>query len=223
VVGKVTSVVFGLITIGTAIMVNSLRSLNLFDLFQILNAMLLPPMIVPMVLGVFIKRTPDWAGWSTVLAGFAGALVAKGLYSAVWVQSMLGLDRGLTPRELVDSQYIVISAVTWLVSVSWFLGSMRFWRRSAPEHRQRVEALFEDLHRPVDHMGEGGENQDAMQYRIVGLLSVTMGGFLLLCMAIPNGLRGRLCFLIIGGILMAMGLGFQRANRKQITLDATPD
>ncbi len=222
VIGKIITTAFGVITIGTALLVNSLRSLNLFDLFQILNAMLLPPMIVPMVLGVFIKRTPDWAGWSTVITGLACAVVAKGLYSAAWVQGVLGLDRVLTPREIVDSQYIVISTVTWAVSIAWFLGSMRFWRLAAPEHHQRVEALFEDLNRPVDHMAEGGENQDGMQYRIVGLLSLVMGCFLMLCMAIPNGLRGRLCFLVIGGILMAMGLGFRRANRKQITLDAKP-
>lgn len=220
VIGKVITTVFGVLTIGTALLVNSLRSLNLFDLFQILNAMLLPPMIVPMVLGVFIKRTPDWAGWSTVLAGFAGAVLAKSLYSAAWVQGVLGLDRVLTQREVVDSQFIVISAVTWVVSISWFLGSMRFWRLAAPEHRQRVDALFIDLHRPVDHMAEGGENQDGMQYRIVGLLSTVMGCFLMLCMAIPNGLRGRLCFLFIGGILVAMGLGFRRAYRKQMTSDA---
>lgn len=220
VVAKITTTIFGITIIGTGLVVNSLRSLNLFDLFQILNAMLLPPMIVPMVLGVFVRRTPDWAGWSTVLAGLAGAVLTKGLYSAAWVQGLLGLDRVLTSREVVDSQYIVISTVTWGVSVVWFLGTMLFWKRSTPEHRQRVEELFIDMHRPVDHIAEGGENQDGMQYRITSLLSLVMGGFLILCIAIPNGLRGRLCFLIIGGILVIMGLGFRWAYRKQVRADS---
>ncbi len=65
VVGKVVTAGFGILTIVIGLLVNSLRSLNLFDLLQLLNAMLLPPMIVPMVLGLIIKKTPDWSGWST--------------------------------------------------------------------------------------------------------------------------------------------------------------
>lgn len=219
IVGKITTTIFGLIAIATGLLVNSLRSLNLFDLFQILNAMLMPPMIVPMVMGMFVKRTPDWSGWSTVVVGLVAGVIGKGLYSAVWVQSLLGLDRVLTPRETVDSQFIMLSAITWGVSILWFLGTMTLWRRSLPEHRERVDALFRDLNRPVNHMAEGGENQDAMQYRIVGLLSLVMGGFVTLCIAIPNGLKGRLCFLVIGGTLVAMGLGFMRSYRRQRRAD----
>lgn len=218
-VGKLVTLTFGIITIGVGLAVNSLRTLNLFDLFQVLNAMLLPPMIVPMVLGIFYKHTPDWSGWSTVLAGFLAAVLTQSLYSAELVQSLLGLDRALTPREIVDSQFLFISSGTWGVSIAWFFATSFFWKKSAPEKRERINLLFDDLARPVNHLGEGGENQDAMQYRIVSVLALIVGGFLALGVLIPNPLSGRVTFLLIGGLLILMGIVFFRLSQRRA---ATP-
>jgi Na+/proline symporter len=215
-VGKLTTAAFGLLTVGVALMVNSLRTLNLFDLFQILNAMLLPPMIVPMVLGLVIKKTPDWSGWSTVLVGLGCAALSQALFDSALVASWLGLDRELTTREMVDSRFLFISIATWGGSTAWFLSSMVFWKSASPAHQTRVESLFEDLARPVDHMAEGGENQDAMQYRVIGWLCLVMGGFLLLCILIPNPPEGRWSFALIGGVLSLVGtLSLRSARRSQ--------
>jgi Na+/proline symporter len=218
VTGKLTTMVFGGLTIGIALMVNSLRSLNLFDLFQVLNAMLVPPMIVPMILGIFIKRTPAWSGWSTVLVGLLVSVVAKYSFDTVWVQHLLGVQRDLTPREIVDSQFLFISVITWSLSILWFLGTIPLWRSSSEAHHHRVDVLFDDLARPVDHMGEGGEDQDAMQFRITGVLCLILGGFLLLCIAIPNPLKGRLTFLFIGGVLTGLGALLWRIYRRKARL-----
>jgi len=214
VVGKLSTLALGVVTIGIGLMVNSLRTLNLFDLFQMLNALLMPPMIVPMVLGLVIKKTPDWSGWSTVLAGLLAGLAAKALYDASLVQSLLGLARPLTEREVVDSGFLYVSAATWGISALWFVGTKLFWSHSQPAHRERIHTLFQDLDRPVDHMAEGGENQDAMQYKIVGILCAATGVFMLLCILIPNPPSGRLCFLLIGGILGGMGWLFIRAWKR---------
>ena len=214
-VGKIVTALFGLITIGVGLAVNSLRELNLFDLFQILNAMLLPPMIVPMVLGIFFRHTPDWSGWSTVLAGLLAAVAAKALYSAEAVRQLFGISRDLNERELVDSQFLFISALTWGVSILWFFGTRFFWIRSSAEHRARVEALFDDLAKPVDHLGEGGEDQDNMQYRLVGTLALVVGGLVLLGVLIPNPVGGRLAFLFIGAMVSLLGWSLLRlANSR---------
>jgi Na+/proline symporter len=219
IVAKITTTCFGVITIVLGLLVNSMRSLNLFDLMQLLNAILLPPMIVPMVLGLVIKKTPGWSGWSTVLVGLLVTMAAQAMYTPHFVTGLLGLDRPLNQREINDSQFMVVSAVGWSASALWFLFSSLFWRQSSPLYREHIETLFDDLARPVDHLGEGGENQDSMQYQISGLLALVLGGALLLCMAIPNPLSGRLSFLAIGGILSAVGLGFMRAYRRQSRKD----
>lgn len=218
-VGKLVTAGFGLLTIGVALMVNSLRTLNLFDLFQILNAMLLPPMIVPMVLGLVIKKTPDWSGWSTVVVGLACAVLSQAAFDPRMAVSALGLDRELNARELVDSRFLFVSAATWGGSCLWFFFTMIFWKSAKPEHRKRIDALFEDLARPVNHLAEGGENQDAMQYRIIGWLCVVAGGFLLLCMLIPNPVHGRMSFALIGGTLTLVGVLCLRAARRSKALN----
>lgn len=221
-VGKLVTAGFGALTILIGLLVNSLRSLNLFDLLQLLNAMLLPPMIVPMVLGLIIKKTPDWSGWSTVLVGLLAAAVSSALYSPAFAGGLLGLSRDLTPREAIDSQFLIVSAATWGGSTLWFLATRAFWHQAKPGHRERIESLFGDLARPVDHLAEGGENQDAMQYRIIGLLSLVMGGFLLLCIGIPNPWWGRLSFLLIGGTLSLLGIAFVRVYRRLERTGAPP-
>ena len=212
--GKVATGCLGISAIAIGLLVNALRSLNLFDLLQILNALLLIPMVVPVALGLFIKRTPNWSGWSTVLVGMAVAIAANACYSPVFAQRLLGSARALNPREITDSQFILVSIVSFAASSLWFVSTGFFWRKAAPENRERIETLIADMARPVDHIAEGGENQDTVQYLIVGQLSVAAGGFLLLCAAIPNPLRGRLCFLLIGSILFAMGLSCFKAYRK---------
>ena len=206
IVGKITTVIFGLLIIVLGLGVNAWRTLNLFDLFQLLNAMLLPPMIVPMVLGMFIRRTPAWTGWSTVIAGLVSSSLAKTLFSPAIVQYFLDIDRPLTLREHVDAQFIFVGIISWLGATIWFFMTMPFWKSSSPAHHQRVNVLFDDLHRPINRIAEGGQDQDAMQFRIVGALCGVLGGFLLLCMVIPNPTRGRLAFLFVGGILFGLGL-----------------
>ena len=64
---------------------------------------------------------------------------------------------------------------------------------------------------------------DAVQtaiYKLLGLLCLVYGGFILLLMAIPNRLTGRFAFLFCGGIMSGVGwLLFSIGKRKE-QLDA---
>jgi len=66
--GKICTLAFGLIIIALALMVNMLRSTNLFDFVNQLAANLLTPLALPLIFGLFFKRTP---GWSAFFAGWA--------------------------------------------------------------------------------------------------------------------------------------------------------
>jgi solute:Na+ symporter, SSS family len=204
-VGKAVTVLFGVLMVGVGLAVNSLRSLNLFDFFQLFNAMVLPPMMVPMALGLIIKRTPPWSGWSTMLIGTTAAVIAKTLYTPELAQHALGYLRVLNVREVIDSQFIFVGVITFGVSTLWFLSTMFFYRGTRESDRQRVEALFVDFARPIDRVAEGDRDQDSIQYQIIGYLCMILGGFLLACMLIPNPLRGRMAFLFIGGTLSSLG------------------
>jgi SSS family solute:Na+ symporter len=215
-VGKATTIVLGVLMVILALSIDSMRTLNLFDFFQLFNAMVMPPMMVPMVMGIFVKRTPPWSGWTTVLVGIAAAALSKMVFSNELGQFLLGSATALTEREFIDGQFVFVGSITMGVSLAWYFGTMLFYRNSSAEHHERVEGLFKDMRTPVDHVAEGGLDQDAMQYLITGQLSLIVGGFLLLCALIPNPRSGWMAFLCIGGGMMLLGLLMRSIGKKKL-------
>lgn len=203
--GKVFTLIFGGLMILVALAFDSLREINLFDVFLLINSMVMLPSVVPVSLGTIIKRTPSWSGWSTVLVGMTAGALAKTAYSPALVQRMMGYATELSNREMVDSRYVFISTVVLAVSAGWFLFTMLFYKESKVEHHERVESFFKDMRTPIDHAKEDVRDQDAMQYRLVSIMCLVFGGFVLFGMLIPNPAYGRLAFLFVGGVIFALG------------------
>lgn len=214
-VGRITTVVFGGLTILVGLAFDALREINLFDVFLLLNAMVLLPSVVPVSLGTVIKRTPDWSGWSTVLAGFAAAGLAKAFYSSALVERVLGYATPFNARERVDMEFAFISIVVLVVSCAWFFFTMLFYDKAAPERRARTDAFFKDMRTPINAVTDPTEDQDHMQYQLIGLMCLVFGGATLLGALIPNPASGRIGFLFVGGVIGAFGLLFRHlAARK---------
>ena len=69
-----------------------------------------------------------------------------------------------------------------------------------------MDKFFQEMATPVDfEKEEGGPGSDNLQARTMGLLCLIYGGFVILLMAIPNSLTGRLCFGFCGGTMVAIG------------------
>jgi solute:Na+ symporter, SSS family len=204
--GKVFTVIFGILMIIIGLKVNEFRSMNLFDFLQKINAILLAPMGVPMILGLIVRRAPSWAGWSTVIVGMIVSISADQFYSAEVVQRLFGYESPLNARENIDTNFVFIGVATLVISSGWFMLTTLFYPRCPAAERERIDTLFADLARPIDRKAEGAEDQDIMQYQMIGGLSLAMGTFFLLCMLIPNEIHGRLAFGFIGGTIAGIGL-----------------
>jgi Na+/proline symporter len=215
--GKVFTGVFGAVIVAIGLTVDQLRTLNLFDLFQVLNAVVWLPSLVPAALGVIYKKTPGWSGWSTVLVGLTTAAIASSLYSPELLQNLLGDSEPLNNYENADGRFIFTSTIVLSATVGWFFLTTLFYKRSSESHKQQVEELFQDMATPIDHVAEGSVDQDAMQARMVGWISVVFGGMILLGMLIPNPPWGRACFLFVGGTLAFIGWLLLRSGRKAIS------
>lgn len=222
-VGKVATAAFGLIIIGICLGMETFRSLNLFDFAMVLGILLGGPMLVPMTLGLVIKRTPLWSGWSTILVGFVTSLTLKELcgmeyplaqHIADWMNWGI-----LTTREVNDLHTAVMAGTLTAVTAGWFFFTMLFYKKSKQSSVETVDAFFEDMNTPIDHAAEGTQNHDAMQYRVMGQLCMVYGGFLLLGMLIPGGMTGRLSFLFIGGVIIGIGgllyLGYLKRVKQE--------
>lgn len=222
--GRAASVVLTVVIVASALSVNAFRTLNLFDFFQIFNALVMSAIGVPMILGMLIRRTPPWSGWSTVVVGMAIAATAKALYSPEAVQHWLGDSTPLNPREIVDSQSLIISLSSFIGASLWFFATRFFYRPANATFHAQVDSLFADFKRPIDRAHGEGEDEDLMQYREVGRLCRILGGLLLAGALIPNPPAGRLGFVFIGGVILGLGLWFRAIeNRKRQRKDPLHD
>jgi Na+/proline symporter len=80
--GRIVTVIFGVLMIIVAVAFDEFREADLFDVFLLFNSMLFLPSILPVALGVLFKRTPGWSGWSTVMVSMATGALAKIFYTA---------------------------------------------------------------------------------------------------------------------------------------------
>jgi Na+/proline symporter len=203
--GKIATAVFGAIIVGMSLLVNSYRTSGLFDLMNQLAASLALPLMIPLVYGLFFQRTPGWSGWSTAAVGFVCSWVVSFYASPQWCMHWLGMNGPMSQREKVDFLLFATVLGTVLVSTLWFFSTTIFYRSASSIDRERIEVLFHHLRTPIDAVGEKLENLDGVMYRMIGTLCLVYGSFVLLLIAIPNTMRGRLCFVFCGGVIVATG------------------
>lgn len=218
VAGKICTLIFGVVIVAFALLVNRFRGTNLFDFVNQLAANLLIPMALPLILGLFYKRTPGWSAWSTALvAGAASWFLGRAVTPELF-QHWMGWERPLSADE---KTYLLLSVTTLggtvLVGSVWFFFTSIFYQEGSAAHRERVDAFFQNLETPVDKHGVQGVQTSI--YRLLGGLCLVYGGFILLLMLIPNSLVGRLCFLFCGGMIFAAGAVLHRLAKARAAQD----
>lgn len=220
IVGKISTLVFGAIIIVCALLINRFRTIGLFDLANQFAANLLMPLALPLIYGLFIKRTPAWSAWSTALVGGAASYILGATIKPELVERWMGWQKPLSPDERT---YLMLAATafgTVGVGTAWYFFTGLFYESSPPQHCERVETFFQNLRTPVDK--HGVEAVQTSIYRLMGGLCLVYGIFILLLMLIPNRFNGRLCFLFCGGIIFAVGMILLLRARARQRRSAVP-
>ena len=88
-VGRTFMLVYGVIWIGLGLAFEKAEGLELFDLLLKICAATVLPLTVPLFLGIFFKKTPPWAGWSTMVAGFIPGVIIAILFNFSFVLQWL--------------------------------------------------------------------------------------------------------------------------------------
>jgi Na+/proline symporter len=73
-VSKLATGACGAIMLGFGLMWENMRESNLFDLLNQVAISLGLPISIPLFLGLYFRKTPRWAAWSTVLVGLVVSL-----------------------------------------------------------------------------------------------------------------------------------------------------
>jgi SSS family solute:Na+ symporter len=213
--GKATTTLMGVMVILAGLYFSQLEHVGLFDLMLQFGTLVAVPYTLPLVLCMFVKRTPPWAGWSTVFLCFIVSLLTTRYLDAAWVQRTFDLAQ---PLSKADASYWTVAAGLLMnvgVGGGWFLASRVFWNASSHAYRTRVEQFFVQMRTPVDFQREIGAGSDHQQAAVLGMLCLWYGGFISLLALIPNPLIGRLGFLFCGGVVLAIGLALRWASARR--------
>ena len=220
IVSKIVTFLLGILVISAALIFSSGKK-SLFDLMLQFGGLIALPYCIPLIWGTLVKRAPAWAGWTTVLIGFAVSWAGNQYLTADWLQKFMGWSVPLSARESSDWVLLLGVLLNTIVCSAWFLGSCLFANtRSTPE-KERVDKFFTQMQTPVDFHKEEGKGNDAQQYRTLGLMCLIYGAFISLLLLIPNSPLGRLGMFACAGTMLGVGgflyWNYTRLNRKQPT------
>jgi SSS family solute:Na+ symporter len=208
--GQVVSVINGALILLMAQFFNSLTELSLFDLMMNVSTLLQSPILVPLFFGVFIRRTPTWAPWATVVFG----LIVSLLLVKVWTPDAVArlFDVSWTRREASELSVMMNIGAHLFLTGGFFCLTTLFYRRREVPADKVTDGFFADLSRPEVSDGRPTE-ADIQQRHKLGLIVTTAGAGLVVMMAIPNPLWGRLLFLGCAAGVLLIGVLLLRSAR----------
>ena len=213
-VSKLTTVMMSFIIIAIGLFINSLRHLSLFDIVLNVGTLIGFPMLIPVMLGMWLRNTPDWSGWATLCVGAVVSYLFGFALQPEQVESFFNLEHALTGREWSDLNVGISLAAHVVITGGFFLMSAFFYKGRTPEREQEVETLFHNWNTPLVAEGEEQKDLDTKQRTMLGNL-ISVAGFAIIAMAlIPNPMLGRMLFMLCGGIVLTVGILLLMAARQ---------
>jgi len=203
---KVTSTVFGLVIIFVALFINSLKGLSLFDVMMNVGALISFPITVPAFCGFFIRKTPDWAAWATLIVGAVVSYYVGLVISAQDIQNWFGLETALTGREWKDLKVGLGLLGHIVITGGFFCSTMFFYKPLSAEREKDVDTFFNNLATPLRNESSAQAVLDNKQRKMLGGLIASAGVGIMLMFFLPNAFVPSLVFVLCGGIVLGVGL-----------------
>lgn len=211
-VSRLVSFIGGILTIGFALFFTSLIELSLFQLMMSLSVMVQVPLLVPLIAGLFVRRTPAWAPWITVALGLFVSWLMADVITADVFAGWIGLPP-LTGREADDLHLILTIAGHLFITAPFFCATALFYREAEDRYRESRAAFFADLETPVV-ADDRQDEYDRQQRAKLGVTVMAMGCGVLLMALIPNPAWGRAVFLSCALAVLAIGVLLWRSARR---------
>ncbi|KIF49110.1 sodium:solute symporter family transporter [Vibrio owensii] len=210
IVSKITSTFFGIAIILIALFINSLKGLSLFDTMMYVGALIGFPMTIPAFCGFFIKRTPDWAGWGTLVVGGIVSYTVGFVITPEMIQNWFDLQP-LTGREWSDLK-VAVGLIGHLVFTAGFFAlSTLFYKPLEEKRQQDVDRFFNNLATPLVSDSTEQKKLDNKQRQMLGSLIAVSGVGVMAMLLLPNPFWGRMIFVFCGVIVLGVGVALMRA------------
>lgn len=194
--GRVAIALLGVIGVVVGILVSRYPE-GVFRLSQYLVALIVVPVLSPMLFALFVSRTKRWAALAAMGACLVFAVINK------WGFALLGRTAPLPFEWEVPLQFTLSVAVLWCASR---LPQNALEREQQAEFDRRIaqprpapEALASDIPPPLGVMGS---------------FVLVIGGLLLALACIPQTLVHRGVTLVSALLLLGIGLTMRRVNAR---------
>ena len=210
-ISQLVSFISGLGVITAALFFASLKKLSLFELMMSVSTMIQVPMMVPLVIGIVVKKTPKWAPWATIAVGFLVSYLVKFVFTAEVFAGLLDIE-SLTSREIIDMNIILTIAGHVFITAGFFWATSLFYNEDKDDNKAETNRFFEDLQTPV--IADGLQDDfDRQQRRKLGNMVMVMSSGILLMGLIPNPLWGRMMFVFCAIIIASIGFLLKRSAK----------
>ena len=106
------------------------------------------PMTVPAFCGFFIRKTPDWAAWATLIVGAVVSYYVGLVITADDIQNWFSLDTPLTGREWKDLKVGLGLLGHIVITGGFFCSTMFFYKPLSAAREKDVDTFFNNLATP---------------------------------------------------------------------------
>ena len=215
--GRISTVVFGVMIISCSLWFAANKDTPLFEIMQRFSIWVGLPIAIPLILGMFVRRAPAWAGWSSVLVGLLSSYATWAYLGPEFAgRRIFGV--ALTKGEGDYWVQGIAATMNVIVGWAWFLVTPLIARLAGKgardaEEKERVDRFFADLRTPIDFEREQGPGSDNLQAKVMGILCLIYGGFITLLVLIPNDWSKRWAFLFCGAVMFGIGWMLHRASK----------
>ena len=169
------------------------------------------PLLIPLIVGLFIKNTPRWAPWATVLLGLFLSWFMKNIFTPQVFADWIGIEP-FTKREATDMNLILTLAAQVFLTAGFFCATSLFYKESKDKNKLETARFFENLETPVIADAQQDEF-DRQQRNKLGMMVMCMGSGILLMALIPNPLWGRMIFVLCAAVISSIGLVLRRSAK----------
>ncbi|WP_087024000.1 sodium:solute symporter family transporter [Thaumasiovibrio subtropicus] len=219
-VGQAVCLVNGILVILVAQLFAQLKGMSLFDLMMSVSTLASAPILVPLFFGMFIKRTPIWAAWVTVLFGVGVSWLCINTITPVRLGEWLDIQ--FTQREIIELRSIIAIIAHLLLTGGFFVATRLFYKEETLDPKQKIatETFFNNIDTPC--IADDEQDQfDRLQREKLGVITMMMGGGMLLMMLLPNPAWGKALYFICAALIFAIGFALKRQANKSVIASTT--
>ncbi|GEA59208.1 sodium:solute symporter family transporter [Vibrio comitans] len=209
-VGKIATLISGLLSVGAALMFASIREYSFFDLMMLFGALLQMPISIPSLLALVIVRTPDWSGWATIMVGLCVSAFMQFVFEVNWLLPVLGAE-SFTHREYVDLTVVSALLAQIVITGGFFALTSLFYKERTGKRATETNGMLKNLATPIS-LGEQAK-VDTRQGEYLGKMTQILGGLIMVIGFTFDSWADMLTFFIIGGLILLSGFHLYRTRK----------